>query len=507
MSDKIVPGKYKHFKGNFYRVFCVATDMDENQYVLYQQEYGNHAYWLRPASMFLEEVDSGEQRFQLIGEEIDLSESVKELACILEKECIVLMHSETSDLYCITSISTDVVMVWPKQKRQNTGYLTDYYLAERMGYNICKIYNKIRVLKTDDYTPKYRLLIGDNKKDTVENLFNPCSVDLQIAESGFLYTKHKKIDISSINHPANATELWKTVKPRLNKDGESYYIELKPHQTLITHTKELLTIPDDCAGKIEIKSTYARLSLSVTMGDFCNPGYRGYFPLEISNHGNHTIMIAPGEVMAQLKLIPLSGPVLNYYSSSGTFTNEKGYDDGDPYNFYRERSIKAIRKEKRRQPIIDAYEAIMDEIPHLNVGNKSVYKKRFDNSFLKYCQKTLIKDKYQDRNGKPDLGKLIYGYIKREQFIQRLWSLSLPSGICSLIITALAWMFAGFWQGKVSKSIIIALSIVLVIFGVISIVMHFKKPEEFCTLGQINIEELISKIEKKNAANPDEKDT
>lgn len=49
---------YKHFKGNLYRVEDVATHSENcEKYVIYRQMYGDKSLWIRPLSMFLEEVD------------------------------------------------------------------------------------------------------------------------------------------------------------------------------------------------------------------------------------------------------------------------------------------------------------------------------------------------------------------------------------------------------------------------------------------------------------------
>lgn len=67
------PGKYRHYKGNNYQVIGIATHSeDESKLVVYRPLYGEGALWVRPLSMFLEEVNvDGKQRprFQLIEED------------------------------------------------------------------------------------------------------------------------------------------------------------------------------------------------------------------------------------------------------------------------------------------------------------------------------------------------------------------------------------------------------------------------------------------------------
>ncbi len=49
---------YKHFKGNYYLVEDIALNSEtEEEMVVYRKLYGDGSLWVRPKSMFLEEVD------------------------------------------------------------------------------------------------------------------------------------------------------------------------------------------------------------------------------------------------------------------------------------------------------------------------------------------------------------------------------------------------------------------------------------------------------------------
>ena len=66
------PGRYRHFKGNEYRLLYVARHSEtlENM-VVYRALYGERGIWVRPAAMWNEIVErDGYQgpRFQYIGE-------------------------------------------------------------------------------------------------------------------------------------------------------------------------------------------------------------------------------------------------------------------------------------------------------------------------------------------------------------------------------------------------------------------------------------------------------
>ena len=70
--EQIRPGKYRHFKGGEYRVFCMARHSEAGEeMVVYQALYGERGIWVRPASMWNETVErDGKtfQRFTYIGE-------------------------------------------------------------------------------------------------------------------------------------------------------------------------------------------------------------------------------------------------------------------------------------------------------------------------------------------------------------------------------------------------------------------------------------------------------
>ena len=56
------PGKYQHYKGNFYEVLDVARHSEtlEEMVVyrtLYDSEFGKDSLWVRPKMMFLEKVE------------------------------------------------------------------------------------------------------------------------------------------------------------------------------------------------------------------------------------------------------------------------------------------------------------------------------------------------------------------------------------------------------------------------------------------------------------------
>ncbi|MBU6389127.1 DUF1653 domain-containing protein [Patescibacteria group bacterium] len=76
------PGKYQHYKGEYYQVFGVAHDSDTGEeYVMYQglydsPEFGPRPLWVRKKDSFLKlaTVDGKTvERYRYVGDEDDLS--------------------------------------------------------------------------------------------------------------------------------------------------------------------------------------------------------------------------------------------------------------------------------------------------------------------------------------------------------------------------------------------------------------------------------------------------
>ena len=65
MEFDIKPGRYRHFKGNEYRVLYLARHSETLEpMVVYQALYGERGIWVRPAGMWNETVERGGQRYR-----------------------------------------------------------------------------------------------------------------------------------------------------------------------------------------------------------------------------------------------------------------------------------------------------------------------------------------------------------------------------------------------------------------------------------------------------------
>ncbi len=70
MSD-IKLGKYKHYKGNIYEVVGISTHSETlEQMVVYKALYGDKKLWVRPATMWFDDIlveNQTVKRFTYIG--------------------------------------------------------------------------------------------------------------------------------------------------------------------------------------------------------------------------------------------------------------------------------------------------------------------------------------------------------------------------------------------------------------------------------------------------------
>ena len=69
---EIKKGKYRHFKGNMYEVIGIAKHSETlEDMVVYRALYGEGGLWVRPASMWDEQIERDGKtfkRFEYIGE-------------------------------------------------------------------------------------------------------------------------------------------------------------------------------------------------------------------------------------------------------------------------------------------------------------------------------------------------------------------------------------------------------------------------------------------------------
>lgn len=91
--------------------------------------------------------------------------------------------------------------------------------------------------------------------------------------------------------------------------GDRDSIAIRPGAFLLAETLESFTLPDDLAARVEGRSIYARLGLTVHQtAPSVKPGWAGQLTLEIVNNGPYTYRLYPRMHLCQLILERMSSP-------------------------------------------------------------------------------------------------------------------------------------------------------------------------------------------------------
>jgi deoxycytidine triphosphate deaminase len=166
----------------------------------------------------------------------------------------------------------------------------------------------------------------------------PCSIDLRLSNVYWKYKGHATVDLRmSYLRELNPRRHWKRYELA---PGEA--LTLKPSELVLGRIFECLTIPADCAGALEGRSSFARMGLSVhATGGFINPGWRGHMPLTLINSGKATLRIPAHTPICQLMLVKLSGKPARLYGEE-TLASKYMNDDGGPSYWWRDKMLRKI---------------------------------------------------------------------------------------------------------------------------------------------------------------------
>jgi len=142
-----------------------------------------------------------------------------------------------------------------------------------------------------------------------EAMIQPSSVDVRLDKFFRVFENHK---YSVIDPSTEQAELTREVIA----EGDEPFI-LHPGEFVLASTYEVITLPDDIAGRLEGKSSLGRLGLLThSTAGFIDPGFSGHITLELSNVANLPVKLFPGMKIGQLCLIKLSSAAEHPYGSA-----------------------------------------------------------------------------------------------------------------------------------------------------------------------------------------------
>ncbi len=163
-------------------------------------------------------------------------------------------------------------------------------------------------------------------------MVQPSSIDVRLDRLFRVFENHR---YPFIDPAADQPDLTRLVEP----NGDDPFI-LHPGEFVLASTYEVVTLPDDIAGRLEGKSSLGRLGLLThSTAGFIDPGFSGHVTLELSNVATLPIKLWPGMKIGQLCLFRLSSPSEHPYGSANYGSRYQGQRGPTPsrshLNFHR----------------------------------------------------------------------------------------------------------------------------------------------------------------------------
>jgi dCTP deaminase len=163
-------------------------------------------------------------------------------------------------------------------------------------------------------------------------MVQPSSVDVRLDRYFRVFENHR---YPHIDPAQEQPELTRLVEPT---DDEPFI--LHPGEFALASTFEVVTLPDDVAGRLEGKSSLGRLGLLThSTAGFIDPGFSGHVTLELSNVATLPIKLWPGMKIGQLCLFRLSSAAEHPYGSAKYGSRYQGQRGPTPsksfLNFHR----------------------------------------------------------------------------------------------------------------------------------------------------------------------------
>ncbi len=159
------------------------------------------------------------------------------------------------------------------------------------------------------------------------DLLQPSSVDVRLDKYFRVFNNSQYTHIDPAQQQDDLTTL---VEPK----GDDPFV-LHPGEFVLGSTLEIVTLPDDLAGRLEGKSSLGRLGLLThSTAGFIDPGFTGHITLELSNVANLPITLWPGMKIGQLCLFRLSSASQNPYGSTAAGSRYQGQRGPTPSRSY-----------------------------------------------------------------------------------------------------------------------------------------------------------------------------
>src|SRR3954452_22437652 len=160
-------------------------------------------------------------------------------------------------------------------------------------------------------------------------MVQPSSVDVRLDRFFRVFENHR---YPHIDPAVEQPDLTRMVEPQADEP-----FILHPGEFVLASTLEVVTLPDDVAGRLEGKSSLGRLGLLThSTAGVIDPGFTGHVTLELSTAATLPIKLWPGMKIGQLCLFRLSSPAERPYGSGATGSRYQGQRGPTPSRSYRD---------------------------------------------------------------------------------------------------------------------------------------------------------------------------
>lgn len=156
--------------------------------------------------------------------------------------------------------------------------------------------NKIEIEKIIDTQQLYIRPLLD--KSQVTNI----SVDLRLGCDFLVSIKCRDPFIDATRENDAYENIYKFYQETRRQIGETFF--LHPNQTIMASSLEYIKLPNDVAAIIDMRSSYARMGL--TMNSSLEPGYCGCVSIVLTNTSMNPIKLTVGTRLFSIKFVKVS---------------------------------------------------------------------------------------------------------------------------------------------------------------------------------------------------------
>lgn len=142
----------------------------------------------------------------------------------------------------------------------------------------------------------------------LERQLGSVSVDFRLGTT-FMVFEHSRFSFIDPRHPQSIGDAMRTIEV----PADEPFI-MQPGDFALASTMESLELPDDLLGRLEGRSSIARLGITVhSTAAVFEPGWIGTATMELSNLGRMAVALYPGMRICAFSFETVSSPVLTPY--------------------------------------------------------------------------------------------------------------------------------------------------------------------------------------------------